>query len=40
MNTQERNKNQFQRLCRFNTEGLIAEHWGFFNVAGMMRQLS
>jgi steroid delta-isomerase-like uncharacterized protein len=27
-------------ICRFNTEGLIAEHWGLFDLAGMMRQLS
>jgi len=27
-------------ICRFNAEGLIAEHWGLFDLAGMMRQLS
>jgi steroid delta-isomerase-like uncharacterized protein len=27
-------------ICRFNDEGLIAEHWGIVDVAGMMRQLS
>jgi steroid delta-isomerase-like uncharacterized protein len=27
-------------ICRFNEEGLIAEHWGIVDVAGMMRQLS
>jgi steroid delta-isomerase-like uncharacterized protein len=27
-------------ICRFNAEGLIAEHWGIFDLAGMMRQLS
>jgi steroid delta-isomerase-like uncharacterized protein len=27
-------------VCRFNTEGLIAEHWGLVDLAGMMRQLS
>ncbi len=27
-------------ICRFNEEGLITEHWGLFDLAGMMRQLS
>ena len=27
-------------IRRFNAEGLIAEHWGLFDLAGMMRQLS
>jgi steroid delta-isomerase-like uncharacterized protein len=27
-------------ICRFNAEGLIAEHWGLVDLAGMMRQLS
>jgi steroid delta-isomerase-like uncharacterized protein len=27
-------------ICRFNEEGLIAEHWGLFDLAGMMRLLS
>ena len=27
-------------ICRFNAEGLIAEHWGLFDLADMMRQLS
>jgi steroid delta-isomerase-like uncharacterized protein len=27
-------------ICRFNEAGLIAEHWGLFDLAGMMRQLS
>ena len=27
-------------ICRFNTEGLIAEHWGLFDRATMMQQLS
>ena len=25
--------------CRFTREGLICEHWGVFDVAGLMRQL-
>ncbi len=27
-------------ICRFNEEGLIAEHWGLFDQAAMQRQLS
>jgi len=27
-------------ICRFTEEGLIAEHWGLFDLAGVMRQLS
>lgn len=27
-------------FCRFTPEGLICEHWGLIDVAGMMRQLS
>jgi steroid delta-isomerase-like uncharacterized protein len=27
-------------ICRFNAEGLIAEHWGLFDRASMMQQLS
>jgi steroid delta-isomerase-like uncharacterized protein len=27
-------------ICRFTEDGLIAEHWGLFDPAGMMRQLS
>ena len=27
-------------ICRFNEEGLIAEHWGVFDLTGLMRQLS
>ncbi len=37
MNTQERKKNQLQRLY---AEGLIAEHWGIFDLADMMGQVS
>ena len=27
-------------ICRFTEDGLIAEHWGMFDQAAMMRQLS
>jgi steroid delta-isomerase-like uncharacterized protein len=27
-------------ICRFNAEGMIAEHWGLFDKASMMQQLS
>ena len=27
-------------ICRFNAEGMIAEHWGLFDRASMMQQLS
>lgn len=27
-------------ICRFNAEGLIAEHWGLFDRASMMEQLT
>jgi len=26
-------------ICRFNSEGMIAEHWGTFNMAELMKQL-
>ena len=27
-------------ICRFNADGLIAEHWGLVDMASMMRQLA
>lgn len=27
-------------ICRFNDEGMIAEHWGVVDISSMMRQLS
>jgi predicted ester cyclase len=26
-------------FCRFTEDGMICEHWGLIDVAGMMRQL-